>query len=58
MKSVSIGDIQKNISILTKLKEPILVVDKRKNKKTAIIYPINKSLYIRFGINGSIFCFN
>jgi hypothetical protein len=41
MNSISIGEIQKNISIITKLKDSLLVLDKRKNKKVAIIYPIN-----------------
>ena len=39
MQSVSIGEIQKNISLITKLKESISVVDKRKNKIVAIITP-------------------
>jgi len=40
MKSVSIGDIQKNISLLTKSSKPFAILDKRKNKKVAIVYPI------------------
>ena len=39
MQTVSIGEIQKNISILTKITEAITIVDKRKNKNVAVIYP-------------------
>jgi len=39
MESVSIGEIQKNISLLTKLTEAITIIDKRKNKHVATIYP-------------------
>ena len=42
MHSVSIGEIQKNITLITKLTEAIMVVDKRKNKDVAIVYPIKK----------------
>lgn len=42
MYSISIGDIQKNISLLTKLTEAFTIVDKRKNKSVAVVYPINK----------------
>jgi len=42
MYSISIGDIQKNISLLTKLTEAFTIVDKRKNRSVAIIYPIKK----------------
>ena len=40
MESISIGEIQKNISLLTKLTEAITIVDKRKNKNVATVYPI------------------
>ncbi len=39
MDSISIGEIQKNISLLTKLEEPITIVDKRRNKSVAVVYP-------------------
>jgi len=39
MQSVSIGEIQKNISLITKLKESVSVVDRRKNRVVAIITP-------------------
>ena len=42
MYSISIGDIQKNISLLTKLTEAFTIVDKRKNKSVAVVYPIKK----------------
>ena len=46
MESISIGEIQKNISLLTKLKEAITVIDKRKNKKVAVIYPLHEESII------------
>ncbi|HIP12808.1 MAG TPA: hypothetical protein EYG73_08840 [Arcobacter sp.] len=42
MYTISIGDIQKNISLLTKLTEAFTIVDKRKNQNVAIVYPIKK----------------
>ena len=42
MYSISIGEIQKNITLITKLTEAITIVDKRKNKDVAIVYPIKK----------------
>ena len=42
MYRISIGEIQKNISLLTKLTEAFIVVDKRKNQNVAIVYPIKK----------------
>lgn len=43
MESVSIGELQKNISLLTQLTEVINIVDKRKNKTVATVYPTQKS---------------
>ncbi len=40
--TISIGELQRNISILKKLKEPLIVVDKRTNKEIARIEPIKK----------------
>ena len=40
MYTISIGEIQKNISLLTKLTEAFTIVDKRKNKSVAVVYPI------------------
>ena len=42
MDTISIGEIQKNISLLTKLTDVITIVDKRKNKNVAIVYPIKQ----------------
>jgi len=42
MHSISIGDIQKNISLLTQLTDVFAIIDKRKNKQVAIVYPIKK----------------
>jgi hypothetical protein len=39
MISMGVGQIQKNISILTTLTEAIRIVDKRRNKTVAIVYP-------------------
>ena len=46
MNSLSIGDIQKNISLLTKQQEAFAIIDKRKNKRVAIVYPIQKNSII------------
>jgi len=46
MNSLSIGDIQKNISLLTKQQEVFAIIDKRKNKRVAIVYPIQKNSII------------
>ncbi len=42
MHRISIGEIQKNITLITKLTEAITIVDKRKNKDVAIVYPVKK----------------
>jgi len=42
MNSISIGDIQKNISLLTQLTDVFAIIDKRKNQRVAIVYPIKK----------------
>ena len=43
--TISIGELQKKISILKKIKEPLIVVDKRAKKQIVIITPLkgNKS---------------
>ena len=43
MKIVSIGDLQKNISLITKIKDSLTIVDKRKNRAVAIVYPIKQN---------------
>jgi len=40
--TISIGELQKNISIIKKAKEPIIVVDKRTGKKIAKILPLKE----------------
>jgi len=40
---VSVGELQKNISLLNNIKEPIIVIDKRSNKKIAKIEPIKNN---------------
>ena len=46
MQSISIGEIQKNISLLTKLTDTFAIIDKRKNQRVAIVYPIKKESII------------
>ena len=41
MQTIAIGEIQKNISLITKLTEAITVIDKRKNREVAVIYPLS-----------------
>lgn len=43
MTSMGVGQIQKNISVLTSLTEAIRIVDKRRNKTVAIVYPASSS---------------
>lgn len=43
MRTMGIGEIQKNISILSSVSEVIEVLDLRKNKKVATIYPYQKT---------------
>jgi predicted phosphoribosyltransferase len=40
MVTIGIGELQRDTSIITKLREAIKVVDKRKKQEVAIIYPI------------------
>jgi len=47
VKSLSIGDIQKNTSLLTKQQEPFAIVDKRKNIRVAVVYPIKNNSIIK-----------
>lgn len=47
MLSIGIGEIQKNISILTKITETIEIVDKRKKEVVAIVYPVKKDLVVK-----------
>ncbi len=43
MESIGIGDIQKNTAILTNLTESLEIVDKRRKKTVAIVYPVKKT---------------
>ena len=43
MKTIGIGDIQKNTSIFNNLTEAIEIVDKRKKKVVAVVYPVKKN---------------
>lgn len=43
MVTVSLSDIQKNISLLSNIKTPIRVRDKRKNIDVVTVYPVSKS---------------
>lgn len=47
MLSIGIGEIQKNISILTKITETIEIVDKRKKEVVAIVYPVKRDLVVK-----------
>lgn len=39
MLQIGVGEFQKNLSILTTMTEAIEIVDKRRRKKIAVIYP-------------------
>jgi len=43
MQTIGIGELQKNMGILTHLTEALTIVDKRKNKEIAVIYPVDNS---------------
>ncbi len=40
MQTIGIGELQKNMGILTHLTEALTIIDKRKNKEIAVVYPI------------------
>lgn len=42
MTTISLSDIQKNIWILSNIKKPIKIRDKRKDIDIVIVYPISK----------------
>ena len=42
MQTIGIGELQKNMGILTHLTEALTIIDKRKNKEVAIVYPIEE----------------
>ena len=41
MQTISIGELQKNVGMLSSLTDTLVVRDKRKNKNVAIINPIH-----------------
>jgi len=41
MRTIGIGELQKNMGILTHLTEALTIIDKRKNKEIAVVYPAN-----------------
>ncbi len=43
MITISVAEIQKNISLFTKMTDIIEVIDKRRNVKVATIYPVNQT---------------
>jgi hypothetical protein len=43
MQTIGIGELQKNMGILTHLDEALKIVDKRKNKDIAIVYPLQST---------------
>lgn len=43
MESIGIGDIQKNTAIFTNLTESLEIVDKRRKRTVAIVYPVKKT---------------
>jgi len=47
MRAVSIGEIQKNISILTNLTEPLDVINGRKKEHIVIITPVRQNISVK-----------
>jgi len=48
MQKISIDDLQKNISILTKIDDLLIVVNnKRKNRAVTVVYPVNQSSVVK-----------
>jgi hypothetical protein len=47
MRAVSIGEIQKNISILTNLTESLDVIDGRKKEHIATITPVRQNISVK-----------
>jgi len=42
METIGIGDIQKNTAIFSNLTESLEIVDKRRKRTVAIVYPVKK----------------
>jgi len=49
MRTIGIGELQKNMGILTHLTEALTIVDKRKNKEIAVVYPVNNDKHNMIG---------
>ncbi len=47
MESIGIGEIQKNSSIFSHLKKAIQIVDKRKKKVLAVVYPVKNQNIVK-----------
>lgn len=43
MITISVAEIQKNISLFTKMTDIVELIDKRRNIKVATIYPANQT---------------
>ncbi|HIP94046.1 MAG TPA: hypothetical protein EYH38_00635 [Leucothrix sp.] len=43
MERIGIGDIQKNTAILSNLTESLEIIDKRRKRTVAIVYPVTKT---------------
>jgi len=44
VQTISIGELQKNVGILTRLTEALTIVDKRRNRKVAVVYPVEEKV--------------
>jgi len=47
MLSIGIGEIQKNTSVLTNITETIQIIDKRKKRVVAMVYPVKQQSVIK-----------
>ena len=46
MRSIGIGEIQRNSSIFNNINESMQIIDKRKKRVVAIVYPVQNSSVI------------
>ncbi|HGG59562.1 MAG TPA: hypothetical protein ENK26_06535 [Gammaproteobacteria bacterium] len=47
MKTIGIGEIQRNTSILGNLSESVEIVDKRQKKTVAVVYPVRTQSIVK-----------
>ena len=47
MRSIGIGEIQKNTSVFANMTEAIQIIDKRKKQVLAMVYPIKQQSVIK-----------